>query len=402
MEKYILPNKLKLIYEKNNSKLTSICISIDAGASKESTKLGIAHATEHMLYKGTKKRTEKKINEELSGIFGMQNAMTNYPYVIYYGTLLDEDVEHGLELFSDILLNPIFPEEGFKEEMSVISEELKEWDDDLEQFCEDKLFFNAYSTSRLKHPIIGTKDSLESISLEDIKRFYYDFYVPENTTIAIVSNLDFERVKSIVLNLFNGWDNQDTTPLVTHYETPQGYFVEEKAGINSSKVQMIFPIHELDFPQLKALRIFNEIFGEGVNSALYEALRTENGLVYDIKTKIAYEKGIKLFKIIFSTSENNVEQAIMLINNCIEKIPNIIEINDFKQTFKSFKLKRLVREEKGIILAKELSTYDTMFGDGSIYLDEIESLEEISKDFVEEVALKVLRNPSVQVINPRS
>jgi predicted Zn-dependent peptidase len=402
LEKYILPNKLKLIYEKNNSQLTSICISIDAGASKESTKLGIAHATEHMLYKGTKKRTEKKINEELSGIFGMQNAMTNYPYVIYYGTLLDEDFEHGLELFSDILLNPIFPEEGFKEEMSVISEELKEWDDDLEQFCEDKLFLNAYSTSRLKHPIIGTKDSLESISLEDIKRFYNDFYVPENTTIAIVSNLDFERVKSIVLNLFNGWENRNTTPQGTHYETPLGHFVEYKAGINSSKVQMIFPIHELDFSQLKALRIFNEIFGEGVNSTLYEALRTENGLVYDIKTKIAYEKNIKLYKIIFSTSETNVEQAINLINSCIEKIPNIIEKSDFNQTFKSFKLKRLVREEKGIILAKELSTYNTMFGDGSIYIDEIESLEEISKDFVEEVALKVLRNPSVQVINPRS
>ncbi|MDF2607749.1 MAG: putative Zn-dependent peptidase, partial [Bacillales bacterium] len=121
-----------------------------------------------------------------------------------------------------------------------------------------------------------------------------------------------------------------------------------------------------------------------------------------IKTKIAYEKNIKLYKIIFSTSETNVEQAINLINSCIEKIPNIIEKSDFNQTFKSFKLKRLVREEKGIILAKELSTYNTMFGDGSIYIDEIESLEEISKDFVEEVALKVLRNPSVQVINPRS
>lgn len=93
MEEYIFDNGLKLIYKKSNSELSSICISLDAGASRDGEKLGVAHVTEHMVYKGTETRSEKQINTELSNIFGFQNAMTNYPYVVFYGTLLSEDLK---------------------------------------------------------------------------------------------------------------------------------------------------------------------------------------------------------------------------------------------------------------------------------------------------------------------
>ena len=139
MKEFILDNGMKLIYENRPSMLTSVSIGLEAGASVEEGLLGLAHATEHMIFKGTKTRSEKTINEELSKIFGFSNAMTNFPYVIYYGTLLGEDLYKGLDIFSDILLNPSFPIEGFKEEMDSIKEELNEWDEELQQFCEDKL-----------------------------------------------------------------------------------------------------------------------------------------------------------------------------------------------------------------------------------------------------------------------
>ena len=102
MREYILKNNLKLIYKKAESELSSICISLNAGAGIEAEKMGVAHAVEHMVYKGTKTKSESQINEQLSSIFGFQNAMTNYPYVIYYGTLLSEDLEKGIEIFSDM------------------------------------------------------------------------------------------------------------------------------------------------------------------------------------------------------------------------------------------------------------------------------------------------------------
>ncbi|MBY6939437.1 M16 family metallopeptidase, partial [Clostridium botulinum] len=160
MQEYIFENNLKLIYKKSESELSSICISLEAGAGVEKDILGIAHATEHMVFKNTKNRNEAQINKELSSIFGFHNAMTNYPYVIYYGTLLSNELEKGLEIFSDLIINTEFKEDGFKEEMNVIIEELNEWDEEVEQYCEDKLFLNSFENRRIKYPIIGVEDQL--------------------------------------------------------------------------------------------------------------------------------------------------------------------------------------------------------------------------------------------------
>lgn len=402
---FILKNNIKLIYTKTTSNLTSMSISVDAGACKEKDLLGLAHATEHMVYKGTKKRTEEQINRDLSKIFGFQNAMTNFPYVIYYGTMLNEDFEKGVELFSDIIINPIFSNDGFEEEMNVIMEELREWDEELEQYCEDKLFFNSFEERRIKYPIIGTNEDLEKIKLEDIKQFYKENYLPYKTSIAVVSSLEFEEVKNIVERYFENWSteyNENDKEKIIYDKTNFGFYKEIKEGINTCKVQIIFPIDSLSYNEIKALRIFNEYFGEGVNSLLFDILRTKNGLVYDILTKISYEKYIKLYKITYSTSKENLNKSMELINSCIDKIEIFkedISDDDILDFIKSMKLKRWFREEQNIILAKELSTYSTMFGDYKIYSEEFNNLEVIDKEYISDVAKKVLNNKSIQIVS---
>ena len=400
----LLNNGIKLIYKKTMSKLTSVSVSIDAGACKEKEILGLAHATEHMVYKGTKNRSEEDINKELSRVFGFQNAMTNYPYVIYYGTMLSEDFERAIEIFSDIIINPLFEEKGFKEEMDVIKEELREWDEEVDQFCEDKLFFNSFEKRRIKHPIIGTMESLNKITLSDIKKYYLENYSPQNTSIAVVSSLEFEKIKEIIEIYFGNWiNNYDSKDTEIIYDIDNfGIYKDVKEGTNGSKVEIIFSINELSIDELKALRIFNEYFGEGVNSVLFDSLRTKNGLVYDVLTKIAYEKYIKLYKITFSTSKQNLDKALSLIDECIDKViakENNISDEDIKDYIKSIKLKRWFREEQNIILAKELSTYSTMFGSYKIYDDELEGLEYLDKEFILNVAKKVLSNKSIEIIS---
>ncbi len=402
MKEYILENGVKLIYKKNISDLTSICISLDAGALRDGKKYGIAHATEHMVYKGTKNRSEEDINKELSEIFGFQNAMTNYPYVIYYGTLLGEDLKKGIELFSDIIINPSFRNDGFEEEMNVIIEELKEWDEDLEQYLEDKLFLNAFKSRRIKYPIIGTFDSLETISLEDIKEFYKKTYFSRNTKIAVVTSLDFDIVLDIVKRYFGDWSSTlDITEEIT-YETPYSKVFEDiKDDIKTSKIQINYPIDKLSEKEVRALRIFNEYFGEGINSKLFDTLRTKNGLVYDVLTRVCHENGIKFYKITFSTAKENVDRAISLIDECVYEIKNLKNTNSEVELLKwkkSFKIKRLFREEQSIVLAKELSTYETMFNDYRVYIDETEDIDDIDIDFIIETLDKVFKNKLVQII----
>ena len=402
MKDFIFNNGLKLIYKKSNSELTSIAISLNAGAGRDEDILGVAHVTEHMVYKGTKSRNEKQINKELSNIFGFQNAMTNYPYVVYYGTLLSEDLEAGIELFSDILINPSFSEDGFKEEIDVIIEELKEWDEELEQYCEDKLFLNSMENRRIKYPIIGTEESLSLIKLNDIKVFYSKHYCANNAAITIISSLEFEEVKKIVEKHFSLWKSQENMKNKEKYvDYKKDIFIDKKQDINSAKVQLVFPIHELSHLEIKALRIFNQYFGEGVNSVLFDNLRTKHGLVYDVLTRVANEEYIKLYKITYSTCHENVDKSINIITELINEVDNLrnkLSKEDIKRISKSFKLKRLFGEEQSVRLAMQLATYETMFGEYSLYLDESSDLDKLSIDFIIYTAIKVLRNMIVEVI----
>ncbi len=406
MKQGFLKNNLKVIYEHREGELSSICISFNAGAGaeKKDDKMGTAHAVEHMVYKGTKKRSEAEINEELSSVFGFQNAMTNYPYAIYYGTLLSEDFARGIEIFSDILINPAFDENGFEEEMSVIKEELNEWDEDLEQYCEDKLFMNAFDERRIKYPIIGVHKDLNSMTLEHIKNFYKENYFPENAVITAVTSLKYDEVMEICQKYFGQWKSEKPVKNIVSikYEMPkEKIFYDEKKDSKTCKIQVIFPIDELCEKEMKNLRIFNQFFGEGVNSILYDNLRTKNGLVYDVLTRIAYENYIKLYKITFTTSKENADKTLDILKKCISSL------EEYKKQFneeyknkliKSFKLKRLFREEQSIVVAKELSTYDIMFGNGQLYLDEINDLDSVTVEEIFKTAEKVLLNYSIQVI----
>jgi predicted Zn-dependent peptidase len=405
MKEIILDNNLKLIYKHSESELTSICISLNAGAGIEVEKMGVAHAVEHMVYKGTKTKSESQINEQLSSIFGFQNAMTNYPYVIYYGTLLNEDLNSGVELFSDIILNPEFDEKGFKEEMEVIKEELDEWDEEIEQFCEDKLFYNIFNKRRIKNPIIGTKESLDNLTVTDLKRFYEENYFPENTSISVITSIDFNSVKEIIDKYFGMWKSKviSRNSYVNNIEYEKidasKIQITKRQGIKNAKVQMVFPLDKLNFKELNAFRLFNQYFGEGVNSILFDTLRTKNGLVYDVITRISSENYLKMYKITFTTSKENVNKAVELVMNLIKEINFKVELEiKLDSLIKSYKLKRLFREEQSIILAKELATYDTMFGDYNIYENELRKIEGITEADILNSAKKVLKNSAVQVV----
>ncbi|MCM0650493.1 insulinase family protein [Clostridium swellfunianum] len=405
MIKHIFNNKLKLIYEYRPGNLTSFCIGFEAGALMENGyKAGTAHAVEHMLFKGTKTRNEFEINKLSDELFGFNNAMTNYPYCIYYGTTLSEDFYKGVELYSDIILNPSFPFEGFKEEISVISEELKEWKDDIIQYCEDELLHNSFKKRRIKDLIIGTEESVKAITLEEITQFYNEFYSPENCVISVVSSLRLEEVLELVGNNFGSWNKKYTKKNLNLYEENiSETFKTYRKGINGAKLQYIYPIHDLNREELKVLTLFNLSFGEGTSSLLYDEVRTKRGLVYDISSTVKYEKGIKLFSINLGTSYENIDKATVLIDNIISRVKkekNYFNANRISNMSRIIKLKRELKLERAIVLCKELATYELMFGDANVFYNEIENLDKITEEQILSTVNKVLTNPSIQIITP--
>lgn len=412
LNKYILDNGVKLIYEHRPAGITSFCIGFNGGAIEETDEfpLGTAHAVEHMVSKGTKTRSEKEINNLCDKIFGFENAMTNFPYVIYYGTSLSEDFKAGFELYSDIVLNPAFRKDGFKEEMNIILEELKEWKDDIYQHCEDSLLYNAFNNKRIKNLIIGTEESVKSITLKHIKDFYQKYYVPENCVISVCSSLSCEQILSVVKEYFGQWlgknevisTNIDKSKSNIKMERNMAGIFEEKSGsIGGAKIQYLFNIEELEENELKALTLFNAAFGEGTSSVLFEEIRTKNALAYDVGSYIKNERGIKIFTINLGTSEDKVQKALDIIGNKIEelkKLKGYFNEERIKELSKNIKLKRQLKLEKSIQLCKELTTYELMYDRAERIYEEVDGLQSISEENILEVIRKVLINPTIQII----
>jgi predicted Zn-dependent peptidase len=412
MEKVIFKNGIKLLYKKAENNLTSFTIGFNAGANaEENENLGVAHVVEHMLFKGTTSRTEYEINKLCDETFGFCNAMTNYPYVIYYGTTLDEDFEKGFEIYSDILLSPSFGVQGFKEEIEVICEELKEWKDDLYQFCEDAMLYNAFNKRRIKNLIIGSEESIRAITIEEIKSFYERYYTSDNCTISVVSSMSFREVSDLVEKYFGDLNPKLTARKniikgqreYTYEDNKPGTYIKYRDDIQGAKIQYCFSIHNLNSREISALKLFSLVFGEGTSSTLYDEIRTKRGLVYDVSSKIKNETGIKLFTITLGTSNENVNKSIEIINNEIEKVKELSGFFDeqcISKLCKSYKLRRMLAMEKSIQISVNLCVYEIMYGDGFEIFSEFEHMENITDEEIMGVVNKVLVNPTIQILIP--
>lgn len=406
MQEYILDNGLKLLYEYRTGKVTSLCIGFDAGAlEEEGFHLGTAHALEHLISKESKNRSENEINSEFESIFGFENAMTNYPYTIYYGTCLSEDLEKAIELYSDLFLNPLFSTKGFKEEINVILQEIKEWQDDMYRRCESTLFRNCFKKRRIRELIVGNKGSVESITSNEIKNFYDDFYFPQNCVICVCSPLDSNFIRDIIKRYFGSW--KSSSKKIVHqkslYEAMKdGVFQETIPGITGAKIQYIFDIQHLNYKEFKALLLLNAAFGQGTDSILFKKIRTENALAYEVGSSIKNERGIKLLSINMGTSFENVTKAIAITFDTIDKLKCLrgyFTKSKIAALSKSINLKREIKFEKSIEFCKEAVTSELMQRGytNTGYLDAY-NLENIQEEDIIRVAKKVMVNPSVQIL----
>lgn len=404
MKDFTLSNGIKVIYEYRPINVTSFCIGFNAGALVENEKeLGLAHVVEHMIFKGTNKRNEFDINKSFDELFGFNNAMTNFPYCVYYGTTLSEDFEKGFELYSDIIVNPTFPEEGFKEEISVICEELKEWKDDNFQLCEDELLSNAFKNRRIKTCIIGEEESIRAFSIDDIRNFYRKYYHGNNCVIAITTGLKFEEVYEIIEKYMGDFKSEGiAAPKPVYEENINGIFTKTKAAIEGVKIQYCFPIHHLNETELKALKLFNFKFGEGTSSILYDDIRTKHGLAYDVFSKIKNETGIKLFTICLGTSCSNIDKAIEIVNKNLEAIEHFegyLKNTEINKAARSVKLKRELFLEQSIRNSMALATNKIMYGNSDL-LGDLDEIETISAAEVINTLKKFLVQPTIQILRP--
>lgn len=190
-----LKNGVRVVYEEiPYVRSVSTGLWVGAGSRGENTtNNGISHFIEHMLFKGTKKRTAKEIAETIDNIGGQLNAFTSKECTCYYTKTLDTYLDTSLDLLSDMFFNSKFDEKDIEIEKNVILEEIGMYEDTPEELVHDILSEAVWQDDPLGMPILGTSKSLGNINREQIKKYMEENYFPENTVIAIAGNIDGDK-----------------------------------------------------------------------------------------------------------------------------------------------------------------------------------------------------------------
>lgn len=330
-EKFTLPNGLTVIVKENPS-MPSVRIGgyvKNSGAFMDPKgQEGIASLTASMLECGTKTKTFEEISEikDFNAFLSTFQARTEKTGIS--GWTLKEKLDVCLELTADMMINPTFPEKEFTKRVKQRLDIIDSQNGDPGYRAINALIENIYPTNdRRAHSLLGTQESIKSLTTKDIKKFYETCYRPENTVIILLGQINLKEAKQLVDKYWGHWKN--TAPKA---EPPKAIINEVKPerinvymeGKTQNRIALGAYGVSLKDKDYCAFNIFNNILGGGsLNSLLGKEIRVEKGLVYGIYSSNSSDITPPLLIISAGTSSENVDKVIDLskeiIKNTIEK-----------------------------------------------------------------------------------
>ena len=304
-------------------KSVSLGIWINTGSRLESEKeSGVSHFIEHMLFKGTKNRSAKDIARDIDRLGGEINAFTNKECTCYYVHLLDEHINKGIDVLSDMILNSSFDTNDIDKERFVILEELKMYEDSLDDLSYDLLVENVYPNDGLGRNILGNRKTIKSLKREDILNYYNKYYVPNNAVISICGNFNFEEIVKVIEEKFEQWQEKEVNIEVKEANYTPCFVTKNKDSEQVNIAINLKAIPEENEKEAYALSVVNNIFGGSTSSRLFQSIREEKGLVYSIYSSQTLYRKCGELGIFASTSEEYLKEVYDLI---IKEIKNIRE-----------------------------------------------------------------------------
>ncbi|TCK97946.1 putative Zn-dependent peptidase [Natranaerovirga hydrolytica] len=335
-----LENQTKVVLEEIKSvRSVAVGIWIKTGSMYEdNNNNGVAHLIEHMLFKGTKNRTAKKIAEDMSAIGGHINAFTAKEYTCFYAQTLDEHIETAIEILSDMLLNSLFLESELEKEKKVILDEIDMYEDSPEEVVHDLFQENAWKEHPLSYNILGPKENITNMKNESILEFFKTQYCTDNIVISVAGHFESHKMLGILNHYFINETTQSTQVMNPKPEYKKAFSYKNKE-IEQMHLCIGFPGIHYHSNQLYVLAIFNTIFGGGMNSRLFQSIREEQGLAYSIYSYTGTYKDAGIFNIYVATNPSYVEDVFKQIKEEIYKIKKEAitqdELNKTKEQLKS-------------------------------------------------------------------
>ena len=320
-QKTVLPNGVRIITEEiEHVRSAAIGLWVGAGSRDECEGYeGISHFMEHMFFKGTEHRTARALAESLEAVGGQLNAFTTKEYTCYYAKVLDEDLDLAIDVLSDMFFHSLFDAKEIDKEKNVVIEEIKMYEDSPDELIHDIFSEQVWNEHPLGKPILGTEESINSLSREKIMLFLSEHYAPDNVVVAVAGKIKHEDIVAKLSAQFGTFQRGGRRVLE---EAPTGKKVEYYQQKETEQMHIILGVPGLgqDDEDIYAMHIFNNILGGGLASRLFQEIREQRGLAYSVYSYHSTYVDSGLFAIYAGTSPKNTQEVIECILKELKEI----------------------------------------------------------------------------------
>ena len=359
IERVVLPNGLTLLVKTDRSAaLASVQVWVRTGSIHEGEQLGagLSHYLEHMLFKGTSRRSGREISATVQANGGYINAYTTFDRTVYYIDLPSEKLEVAVDILSDAVLHSTLPEGEALREKDVILREIAMTRDDPDNRLWETLFSTAFREHPFGHPIIGHRDVFSAADQAALVAYYRARYVPNNMVVVIAGDVDADLAREIVERHFGQAPRSRLAPVLVPAEPPQlgPRRVLRQEKVEVARCALAWPIPGLADPSAPVLDLLALVLGGGDSSVLWQEIREKRNLVHTIDASSCNPGSSGLFCISYSceaTKREAAEAAIL----------RLLASHSLPGAFKAAQVRKAYRQS----VVSEINTRKTMSGQAS-------------------------------------
>lgn len=391
-----LPNGLTILVKENHaSPVAAVLISVKAGYFQEEDRVnGIAHVIEHMLFKGTPRRSEdEQIAREVRELGGYINAGTYYEETTYYLTVPSQHVKNALDILTDACRHSLLDGGELAKEIEVIVQESLQKRDNPNAMLLESLYALAFDAHRLRRWRIGHPEMLREFRRDDLAAFVRDNYAPQNMTLTVVGDVDGAQVLELARRLWADAPRTTRARELSPLEPPHDGFRYQRLGGQTKQNLLLFamPVPDMLHPDAAPLMVLSSLLSDGRSARLYQRLKEEQKLVSSAWASYEGFEQMGLFTLGAESLDDDPLSVEKALWDEVRRIQNeAVDPADLERLKTRLEARRLFAQEEVMGMARTLAHYEQM-GDYRLADVLVERLRAVTPDDVRRVARAYLR-----------
>ena len=383
--------KIRFAYKKVTSPVAYCALSVKCGTRDEAPEYnGLAHLTEHMLFKGTEKRSSRSINNLLEKEGGELNAYTTKEEIVLCATVLSEDLPKAIELLAELAFTSVFPEKELEKELDVIYDEIISYKDSPAESIYDHFETLLFKGHPLEKAILGEKKKLRKINSTILKEFLHNNFTPQNIVFTVVGNTDEAKLSKLIEKSANKYCRNNSNEYITPINCKEQEDSKNEEKVNKD-VSVSLMAGQKFFTEITkrnhqahciigcsaysyydgwkriALALITNILGGPAStSRLNLILREKHALVYNIEATYTPYSDTGIFSIYFGCDKSLLQKCRDLVYAELEKITTIpLSERELKNAKKQFLGQLFISQDNAeaqcLALGKSLLVYDKIY-----------------------------------------